>query len=131
MACTIILTQYHVLSLYHSPRSIVVFSVLRSLTHSLVRHKLLILIHQAGFLTPPVHTSTRMRAPAIYPSSGSVFGQASKAPTKGGTEHGEVYIPAIIKIQRVHFNIIWPSRNDSWCPFSRPMWCSGRKTLAL
>ena len=63
--------------------------------------------------------------------AGSVLVGPLGDPTKGGTEHGEVYIPAIIKIQMVHFNIIWPSRNDSWCPFSRPMWCSGRKTLAL
>ena len=71
---------------------------------------------------------------AIIPGTrtrGSVLVGPLGDPTKGGTEHGEVYIPAIIKIQMVHFNIIWPSRNDSWCPFSRPMWCSGRKTLAL
>ena len=68
---------------------------------------------------------------AIWAGTGSVLVGPLGDPTKGGTEHVEVYIPAIIKNQMVHFNIIGPSRNDSWCPFSRPMWCSGHKTLAL
>ena len=37
------------------------------------------------------------------PAPGSVLVGPLGDPTKGGTEHGEVHIPAIIKIEMVHF----------------------------
>jgi hypothetical protein len=46
---------------------------------------------------------------------GSVLVGALGALTRGGTEHGEVDIPAILKNKGSLFKVIYAFQNDWWC----------------